>query len=357
MVTNKENAELMILELMNRYSFNLSLLRQLLRQNDINVSFSKVRHADIAPLVGFDPRVRGHDIPTFEMRCARLPNSIFSIILRDLQRLEAQYGRVENHLNEETRSRYIAGVVLQRNPGPVFWHCEGRIATKGRIEYQFQTYGGVTILFIEVKLGIGGLAERLDCVAQVIAECDACAWLNHQNGYDIPIMAILCDGHGFYFYKFINKAHPKSSPQLFQGEFPDGSTKIDLDDASPKGGLSFETLIKKLRRACDTFYYIFLSGYRTGLEAYWQSSVEKGKAQGKERDSTSKWQEAMLHASQALEEALVAWNLYNEGKVDESKASGEKAAQLLAESVEKAPFVEKTFLSDFSERMESVLDL
>jgi hypothetical protein len=49
---------------------------------------------------------------------------------------------------------------------------EGRIATNGRIEYQFQTYGGVTILFIEVKLEIEGLAERLDCVAQVITECD-----------------------------------------------------------------------------------------------------------------------------------------------------------------------------------------
>ena len=49
---------------------------------------------------------------------------------------------------------------------------EGRITTKGRIEYQFLTYGGVTVVFIEVKLEIGGLAERLNCVAQVIAECD-----------------------------------------------------------------------------------------------------------------------------------------------------------------------------------------
>ena len=73
--------------------------------------------------------------------------------------------------------------ILQRNRGPVFWHCEGRIATKGRIEYQFQTYGGVTILFIEVKLGIGGLAERLDCVAQVIAECDGMV----QNAINLDI--------------------------------------------------------------------------------------------------------------------------------------------------------------------------
>jgi len=49
---------------------------------------------------------------------------------------------------------------------------EGRLTTKGRIEYQFLTYGGVTVVFIEVKLEIGGSTERLNCVALVIAECD-----------------------------------------------------------------------------------------------------------------------------------------------------------------------------------------
>jgi hypothetical protein len=52
---------------------------------------------------------------------------------------------------------------------------EGRITTKGRIEYQFKTYGGITVVFIEVKLKIGNLKERLDIFAQVIAECDGMA--------------------------------------------------------------------------------------------------------------------------------------------------------------------------------------
>jgi hypothetical protein len=143
-------------------------------------------------------------------------------------------------------------------------------------------------------------------------------------------MAVLCDGHSFYFYRFANKRHAKASSQIFLGEFPDGSKKVDLDD-SAEGGLSFEAFIKRLRRACDSFYYVFLSGYRTGLEAYWKSSVEKGTTQGKVRDSTPGWYKALVHATQALEEATSAWNLYNEGKLDESKASGEKAAQLLAE--------------------------
>jgi hypothetical protein len=49
---------------------------------------------------------------------------------------------------------------------------EGRITMKGRIEYQFKTYGGITVIFIEVKLDIGNSTERLNCFAQVIAECD-----------------------------------------------------------------------------------------------------------------------------------------------------------------------------------------
>ena len=43
---------------------------------------------------------------------------------------------------------------------------------KGRIEYQFKTYGGITVVFIEVKVEIGNKTERLNFFAQVIAECD-----------------------------------------------------------------------------------------------------------------------------------------------------------------------------------------
>jgi len=49
---------------------------------------------------------------------------------------------------------------------------EGKITSKGRIEYQFTIYGGITVVFIEAKLDIGSSTERLNCFAQVIAECD-----------------------------------------------------------------------------------------------------------------------------------------------------------------------------------------
>jgi hypothetical protein len=113
------------------------------------------------------------------MFCARLPNSIFSEILADLQIFSWQYGPLSKHDNEEARARFLSSYfnrivalfsgLLFNTPEAIL---EGKITTKGRIEYQFKTYGGVTVVFIEVKLDIGNLRERLNCYAQVIAECD-----------------------------------------------------------------------------------------------------------------------------------------------------------------------------------------
>jgi len=59
--------------------------------------------------------------------------------------------------------------MLRNSPETII---EGRIGTNGRIEYFFSTFGAVAILCIEVKLKIGNDAERLEAIAQVIAECD-----------------------------------------------------------------------------------------------------------------------------------------------------------------------------------------
>ena len=123
--------------------------------------------------------MEGDDIPEFEMSCARLPDSVFSQILVDLQVFSWQYGPLSKHVNEEARARFLSGYfnrivalfsgLLFNKPEEIL---EGKIATKGRIEYLFKTYGGITVIFIEVKLDIGNLTERLNCLAQVIAECD-----------------------------------------------------------------------------------------------------------------------------------------------------------------------------------------
>ena len=165
------------------------------------MSFSNVQYVDIAPLVGLEPSVDGDDIPTFEMFHARIPSRIFPPIVDDIQMFETQYGPIGKHRNEEARSRYLSGVGSPnnfRNPtvigksqltsrqyfnrivrlfsGLLFNTpeaiLEGRLTTKDRIEYQFKTYGGITVVFIEVKLEIGSSTEHLNFVAQVITECD-----------------------------------------------------------------------------------------------------------------------------------------------------------------------------------------
>ena len=60
--------------------------------------------------------------------------------------------------------------MLRNNPETII---EGRIGTRGRIEYFFKAFGAVAILYVEAKLKIGNDAERLDAIAQVIAQCDS----------------------------------------------------------------------------------------------------------------------------------------------------------------------------------------
>ena len=48
----------------------------------------------------------------------------------------------------------------------------GRIATKRLIEYHYVVLGELSLLVIAVKYILGKAQERLDAIAQVIAECD-----------------------------------------------------------------------------------------------------------------------------------------------------------------------------------------
>jgi len=81
--------------------------------------------------------------------------------------------------NEEARARFLSAYfnrIVALFSGLLFntpeEMLEGKMAAKGRIEHQFTIYGGVTVIFIQVKLNVGSLAERLNYYAQVIAECN-----------------------------------------------------------------------------------------------------------------------------------------------------------------------------------------
>jgi hypothetical protein len=155
--------------------------------------------------------------------------------------------------------------------------------------------------------------------------------MNYQNGFDVPIMAILCDGKHFYFFQFVDRRQANTSPQLFLGEFADGDQRVSIDDIELNPSKDFHAFVRQIRNTCDSLYYVFLSAYQSGLEAYWNRSMEKGKAQGKGRESTPGWHRAKVLAREALEEAKSAWNQYHDGKLVESKTSAERAVQKLAE--------------------------
>jgi hypothetical protein len=147
--------------------------------------------------------------------------------------------------------------------------------------------------------------------------------MNFQNGFNVPIMAILCDGHYFYFFKFEGRRQAGGAPQFFLGKFPDGSWRQPIAETNSDDPRDF---LRQTRLLCESLYYVFLSGYRSGLEAYWNRSVERSK--GTLRESTPKWHNATVSAGKALEEAKSAWNLRQEDKL-ESKASAERALQFL----------------------------
>jgi len=85
-----------------------------------------------------------------------------------------QYGPPHQHTTEEARSRFLTLVfnvivlhfrqLLSNTPEGLI---EANITTKGRIEYQFRAFGGVILLFMEVKLALGTANERMNAIAQV----------------------------------------------------------------------------------------------------------------------------------------------------------------------------------------------
>ncbi|KAI9769791.1 MAG: hypothetical protein M1840_003785 [Geoglossum simile] len=348
MVKDRERAELIVLELMEEYNFDFQEFKRLLKDNDLEVSFSRVRYKDIAPKIGLQPYSDGLDIPTFPIFRARLSNDLFRKILEDIQLFTFQYRPLSLHDTEDARSRFLSAYfnrivglfsgLLYNTPESML---EGKITSKGRIEYQFKTFGGVTVLFIEVKLLIGGLSERLDCIAQVIAEADACAWMNFQQGFRVPIIAVLCDGKSFTFFKFLDRRQTRTaSPRLFIGQFPNGDLEQVIVGMTGANAMNF---FYHSRSICESLFYVFLTGYRCGLEAHWDRSVETAKKQGHGRQSTPMWQKAMHLAGNAIDSAKLACAQWEEGHVEESKKSAENVLECLARSVDEAPRVHPSF--------------
>jgi hypothetical protein len=97
---------------------------------------------------------------------------------------------------------------------------------------------------------------------------------------------------------------------------------------------------------CESLFYLFLSGYQNGLDAYLERSVENARKQGKDRESTPKWHNALRLANEALDLATSAWDQKKDDK-DNSERSAEKALESIAESTRQAPYCMPSMLGSF----------
>jgi hypothetical protein len=168
-------------------------------------------------------------------------------------------------------------------------------------------HGGVTVLFIEVKLELGNQTERLNFFAQVIAESDcivqwafklgtdwyftACDFVNYRNGYSIPILGILCDGKEFHFFEFSRQYNEKLRFSL--GILPNGISSIEIQGLGlePVGSrLGCLTSPKQIRAVLILFFLedIKLALKRIGI-AVWIRPRQKVKNETRHRDDIMLW--------------------------------------------------------------------
>jgi hypothetical protein len=135
-----------------------------------------------------------------------------------------------------------------------------------------------------------------------------------------PIMAILCDGFNFHFFKFVDRRQTCSAAaQLFLGKFASGDTTQPIPARNP--GIDIADFYHQSRTLCESLYYIFLSGYQSGLETYWHHTMKQAKTKGQDTQLTQKWQNAVLLAKDAITAAKLGRIQWEENKVEESKKS------------------------------------
>ncbi|KAK2467434.1 hypothetical protein APHAL10511_000669 [Amanita phalloides] len=270
-IASHESLEIAILHLMNEYSFSLSTLEQVLLDQSLDVSFSRVKYTQVAPFVGLDPAKRLLDIGTFELHRSRIPTNLFKSIIEDMDLVLMQYGPPLQHSTEEATSRFLSPIFnrLVAEFGFTFRNLlKGCITRGGRIEYSLKAFGAVSILVLEVKLRGGNNEERLDAITRVIAECDAYDWNNSTQNFSVPVFGILWDGSHFYFFRFDGTSKPSS---FLRGAFSADPLKfrngIKLPDliAADENALPF---IRAVRLISEAIFDLLLSGYVSSIEAF-----------------------------------------------------------------------------------------
>ena len=139
----------------------------------------------------------------------------------------------------------------------------------------------------------------------------ACCWNNTQQGFHVPVFGILCDGNAFQFFLFDGSTKPFSfSRGTLPGDPPAIRYGFKLDDFT--SAESSRPFLRALRQICEIIFDLLLQSYISSLDAYRNRSVGKGRKEGRPRQSTHEWEEALCFAGDALEKFRAAetmrWN-------------------------------------------------
>ena len=156
--------------------------------------------------------------------------------------------------------------------------------------------------------------------------------MNAEDGFEVPILAILCDGRDFYFFKYEANVHVGSALPIFSRGAFGGNTNhtiLSIPDLARQSNI--EDFVGNIRRICEVLYYVFMTGYISGLEACWKRYSSKGTAEGRSQSSASSWHNALVKAKSALEQAMLACSKREQDKAEESEKLAKIAHELLKE--------------------------
>ncbi|KAH9042676.1 hypothetical protein EDB85DRAFT_1085527 [Lactarius pseudohatsudake] len=267
--------------------------------------------------------------------------TLFKNIVLDMDVLLIQYGPPAEQSDAEARSRFLAPIVnhliaqfgssFQNTPRSV---VAGLITTRGRVEYHFKTFAGaISVVFVEVKFRIGDPEERLDAIAQVIAECYACNWQNTRVDFNVPVYGILCDGASFLFFAFDGSINPyKFTMGVVPGSRFRGLKLVDFSSEP-----TARHFIHSLCSICETIFNLLLCAYIAGLKAF----RDRFASQHRQQKSLDGWDKALKFAEEALEESQDAEVLRQENSIVDADATVEAAFKALKLSTDAVPIAEE----------------
>ena len=200
------------------------------------------------------------------------------------------------------------------------------IGTRGHIEC-FKTFGAIVILYIGMKLKIGNNKERLDAIAQVIAECDgmpdmllchnfcrqapewvACDLNNTKHGFSLPIYCILCDGLSFEFFKFERMHVPSFLHGCVVGDPRPLRRGLQLPDFD-RADTTFPFILHP-HPIYETVFDTMLCAYISGLKAYQSKGSKDMEGLG------LGWDEALKSVEDALATFRKAESQCHNGDLD-----------------------------------------